>query len=287
VTLRDLASGKPMDRLVCGDIGYGKTEIALRGTAAAVLTGKQVALVAPTTVLVRQHLQTFRSRFAGFGLRVEALSRLSTPSEARAVRKGLANGDVRIVIGTHAVAGKQVRFHDLGLLVIDEEQLWRQAKGAPACAGFRHSRPDPDCDADGGMGSLYRSQHELILVFKHGRVPHRNNVQLGRFGRNRSDVWHYPGVNSLPETAPRAICWHCTRRLSRSRWSPMRSSTARHAEISCSMRFSAAAPHSSPPSVPAGLLRVGARSGLYRHDHPPLAGADRRNRTSCRQRQQL
>jgi transcription-repair coupling factor (superfamily II helicase) len=121
-TLRDLASGKPMDRLVCGDVGFGKTEIALRGAAAAVLAGKQIALVAPTTVLVRQHLQTFRSRFAGFEMRVEALSRLSTPSEARVVRKGLANGDVRIVIGTHAVAGKQVRFQDLGLLIIDEEQ---------------------------------------------------------------------------------------------------------------------------------------------------------------------
>ncbi|MFL5266557.1 MAG: DEAD/DEAH box helicase [Stellaceae bacterium] len=111
-----------MDRLVCGDVGYGKTEIALRGAAAAVFAGKQVAVVAPTTVLVGQHLQTFRSRFAGFGVRIEALSRLSTPTQARSVRKGLANGEVRIVIGTHAVAGKQVRFHDLGLLVVDEEQ---------------------------------------------------------------------------------------------------------------------------------------------------------------------
>jgi transcription-repair coupling factor (superfamily II helicase) len=121
-TLRDLASGKPMDRLVCGDVGFGKTEIALRAAAAAVFAGKQVAVVAPTTVLVRQHVETFRRRFAGFGLRVEALSRLSTPAEARAVRKGMASGEVKIVIGTHAVAGKQVRFQDLGLLVIDEEQ---------------------------------------------------------------------------------------------------------------------------------------------------------------------
>ena len=121
-TLRDLASGKPMDRLVCGDVGFGKTEVALRAAAAAVFAGKQVAVVAPTTVLARQHVQTFRRRFAGLGVRIETLSRLSSPADARAVRKGLAAGDVQIVIGTHAVGGKQVRFRDLGLLVIDEEQ---------------------------------------------------------------------------------------------------------------------------------------------------------------------
>jgi transcription-repair coupling factor (superfamily II helicase) len=120
--LRDLASGKPMDRLVCGDVGFGKTEVALRAAAAAVFAGKQVAVVAPTTVLVSQHLQTFRRRFAGLGVRIETLSRLSSPADARVVRKGLATGDVQIVIGTHAVGGKQVRFRDLGLLVLDEEQ---------------------------------------------------------------------------------------------------------------------------------------------------------------------
>ena len=121
-TLRDLASGKPMDRLVCGDVGFGKTEVALRAAAAAVFAGKQVAVVAPTTVLARQHVQTFRRRFAGLGVPIETLSRLSSPADARAVRKGLAAGDVQVVIGTHAVGGKQVRFRDLGLLVIDEEQ---------------------------------------------------------------------------------------------------------------------------------------------------------------------
>ncbi len=121
-TLRDLASGKPMERLVCGDVGFGKTEVALRAAAAAVFAGRQVAVVAPTTVLARQHVQTFRRRFAGLGARIETLSRLSSPADARAVSKGLAAGDVQIVIGTHAVGGKQVRFRDLGLLVIDEEQ---------------------------------------------------------------------------------------------------------------------------------------------------------------------
>jgi transcription-repair coupling factor (superfamily II helicase) len=121
-TLRDLAAGRPMDRLVCGDVGFGKTEVALRAAAAAVLAGYQVAVLAPTTVLVRQHLDTFRRRFAGLGVRVEALSRLSTPAEARAVRAGLDSGEVGIAIGTQALAAKDVRFSRLGLVIVDEEQ---------------------------------------------------------------------------------------------------------------------------------------------------------------------
>jgi len=125
--LSDLASGRPMDRLVCGDVGFGKTEVALRAAAVAALAGKQVAVLAPTTVLVRQHLTTFRRRFAGMTvggrpIRIEQLSRLSPPAEARATRAGLADGSVRIVIGTQALAGKGVRFADLGLVVVDEEQ---------------------------------------------------------------------------------------------------------------------------------------------------------------------
>ncbi|MFH5944690.1 DEAD/DEAH box helicase [Roseomonas xinghualingensis] len=125
--LADLASGRPMNRLVCGDVGFGKTEVALRAAAVAALAGKQVALLAPTTVLVRQHLNTFRRRFAGMRLggkpiRIEQLSRLSSAAEAKSVKAGLADGSVRIVIGTQALAGKGVRFSDLGLVVIDEEQ---------------------------------------------------------------------------------------------------------------------------------------------------------------------
>ena len=121
-TLRDLASGRPMDRLVCGDVGFGKTEVALRAAAVAALAGKQVAVLAPTTVLARQHLETFRKRFAGFGLRIGSLSRLTPPAEAKETKRALAAGEVRIAIGTHALAAKGVRFHDLGLVVIDEEQ---------------------------------------------------------------------------------------------------------------------------------------------------------------------
>jgi transcription-repair coupling factor (superfamily II helicase) len=121
-TLADLASGRPMDRLVCGDVGYGKTEVMLRAAAAAALAGRQVAVAAPTTVLVRQHLRTLERRFAGTGVRVAQLSRLAGAAEARAARVGLADGSVRVVVGTHALAARGVRFADLGLLVVDEEQ---------------------------------------------------------------------------------------------------------------------------------------------------------------------
>jgi transcription-repair coupling factor (superfamily II helicase) len=121
-TLADLARERPMDRLVCGDVGFGKTEVALRAAAAAALAGKQVALVAPTTVLVRQHLETFRRRFRALGIEVGALSRLTPPAEAKAVRARLADGSLAVAIGTTALAAKGVRFRDLGLLVIDEEQ---------------------------------------------------------------------------------------------------------------------------------------------------------------------
>ncbi len=120
--LADLAAGRPMDRLVCGDVGFGKTEVALRATAAAVLSGKQVAVVVPTTVLARQHLETFRRRFAGLGIEIGHLSRFAKAGEVRAAKKGLADGSVRVVIGTHAISAKSVRFKELGLLVIDEEQ---------------------------------------------------------------------------------------------------------------------------------------------------------------------
>ncbi len=120
--LADLASGRPMDRLVCGDVGFGKTEVALRAAFVTAMNGKQVAVVAPTTLLSRQHFATFRDRFAGLPVRVEQLSRLVSPKRAAAVKEGLASGQVDIVVGTHAVLGKTVQFRDLGLVVVDEEQ---------------------------------------------------------------------------------------------------------------------------------------------------------------------
>jgi transcription-repair coupling factor (superfamily II helicase) len=125
--LDDLRRGRPMDRLVCGDVGFGKTEVALRAAAAVALAGRQVAVAAPTTLLARQHAVQFRRRFAGFGVEVAELSRFTPPAEARAVKEGLASGRIRVVVGTHAVAGKGVAFADLALVVIDEEQRFGQA----------------------------------------------------------------------------------------------------------------------------------------------------------------
>jgi transcription-repair coupling factor (superfamily II helicase) len=126
----DLASGKPMNRLVVGDVGYGKTEVALRAAALAALAGYQVIVAAPTTVLVRQHLETFRRRFEASGIVVAGLSRLSSAAEKKAVKVGLADGSVQIVVGTGAVAAKDLRYARLGLVVVDEEQRFGAADKA-------------------------------------------------------------------------------------------------------------------------------------------------------------
>jgi transcription-repair coupling factor (superfamily II helicase) len=120
--LDDLASGKPMDRLICGDVGFGKTEVALRASLIAVLAGKQVAVVVPTTLLARQHYYTFTERFRGFPVKIAHASRLVSPKERAEVKAGLKSGDIDIVIGTHALLGKGIEFADLGLLIVDEEQ---------------------------------------------------------------------------------------------------------------------------------------------------------------------
>ncbi|MBS0999933.1 transcription-repair coupling factor [Acetobacter persici] len=120
--LDDMSSGRPMDRLVCGDVGFGKTEVALRAAFVAAMSGGQVAVVVPTTLLARQHYRTFAARFEGFPIKVAQLSRMVTGKEATAVRKGLADGAVNIVIGTHALLAKTVQFASLDLLIIDEEQ---------------------------------------------------------------------------------------------------------------------------------------------------------------------
>ncbi len=120
--LEDLAAGKPMDRLICGDVGFGKTEVALRAAFVAAMSGAQVAVVVPTTLLSRQHFRTFTARFAGLPIKVAQLSRMVTAKEATEVRKGIASGDIGIVVGTHALLAKSISFADLGLLIVDEEQ---------------------------------------------------------------------------------------------------------------------------------------------------------------------
>ncbi|MGE3581898.1 MAG: transcription-repair coupling factor [Hyphomonadaceae bacterium] len=120
--VNDLAAGKPMDRLVCGDVGFGKTEVALRAAFLVAMSGKQVAVICPTTLLARQHYKTFSERFQGMPVRVRPLSRLVSTKDAAQTRTDVKDGKVEILVGTHAVLAKQVEFRDLGLIVVDEEQ---------------------------------------------------------------------------------------------------------------------------------------------------------------------
>jgi transcription-repair coupling factor (superfamily II helicase) len=137
----DMAADAPMDRLVCGDVGYGKTEVAMRAALRAVLDGKQVAVLAPTTVLALQHWKTFRRRFAPFPVRVEMVSRFRPAREVKAVLQELAAGRVDVLIGTHRLLSRDVEFRELGLLVIDEEQRF----GVAAKERLKRLRVSVDC----------------------------------------------------------------------------------------------------------------------------------------------
>jgi transcription-repair coupling factor (superfamily II helicase) len=119
--LGDMARSRPMDRLICGDVGYGKTEVAMRGAFKSVMDGKQVAVLVPTTVLAQQHLETFRKRFGAYPVNVEMVSRFRTPKEQKEILEGVKKGEVDVVIGTHRLLQKDVAFKDLGLVIIDEE----------------------------------------------------------------------------------------------------------------------------------------------------------------------
>ena len=121
-TKGDMESERPMDRLICGDVGYGKTEVALRATCKAVADGKQVMILVPTTVLAQQHLGTFRERFAELPFEVEMVSRLRKPAEVKATVKRFSEGSIDVLIGTHRLLSRDIRAKDLGLLVVDEEQ---------------------------------------------------------------------------------------------------------------------------------------------------------------------
>ncbi|MGH6812094.1 MAG: transcription-repair coupling factor, partial [Methylocella sp.] len=120
--LDDMASGRPMDRLVCGDVGFGKTEVALRAAFTAAIEGRQVAVIVPTTLLARQHYKNFAARFAHLPVKIAQMSRMVGPADLKSAKRGAASGDIDIVVGTHAVLGPGVSFKDLGLAVVDEEQ---------------------------------------------------------------------------------------------------------------------------------------------------------------------
>jgi transcription-repair coupling factor (superfamily II helicase) len=140
-TAADMARDTPMDRLICGDVGYGKTEVAMRAAMRAILDGKQVAVLAPTTVLAFQHWKTFRKRFAPFPVKVEMVSRFRTPKETKAVLRALGEGAVDVLIGTHRLLSPDVVFRDLGLLVVDEEQRF----GVAAKERLKKLRTTVDC----------------------------------------------------------------------------------------------------------------------------------------------
>ncbi|MCD4750957.1 MAG: transcription-repair coupling factor, partial [Thermoanaerobaculales bacterium] len=124
----DMENNRAMDRLLCGDVGFGKTEVAIRSAFKAVLDGKQVAILAPTTILVEQHMKTFRERLAGFPVEVKMLSRFVSPAESKEVLAGLKEGRVDVVVGTHRLLGGEIQFRDLGLVVLDEEQRFGVAQ---------------------------------------------------------------------------------------------------------------------------------------------------------------
>jgi transcription-repair coupling factor (superfamily II helicase) len=172
--LEDLAAGKPMDRLVCGDVGFGKTEIALRAAFVAALSGLQVALVVPTTLLARQHYQGFKDRFHGFPINIGRLSRLVPAAEAKATKEGLAEGKIDIVVGTHALLAKGVEFKQLGLVIVDEEQRF----------GVTHKER---------LKALKTDVHQLTLT----ATPIPRTLQMAMSGLRELSVLQTPPVDRL------------------------------------------------------------------------------------------
>ncbi len=172
--LDDLASGKPMDRLVCGDVGFGKTEVAMRAAYAAAMAGYQVALIAPTTLLARQHSANFAERFADTPLKIGRLSRLVPAAEAAKTREALADGTVDIVIGTHAVLAKSIAFRKLGLVIVDEEQRF----------GVTHKEQ---------LKALKSDVHMLTLT----ATPIPRTLQMAMSGLRELSVIQTPPVDRL------------------------------------------------------------------------------------------
>ncbi len=172
--VNDLGKGTPMDRLICGDVGFGKTEVALRAAFMTAMSGRQVALIAPTTLLARQHFATFAARFAGWPVKLRMLSRLVPPKQAAQTRRDLASGQVDIVIGTHALLGKQIKFRDLGLIIIDEEQHF----------GVRHKER---------LKALRKDVHVLTLT----ATPIPRTLQMALSGMRELSLIATPPVDRL------------------------------------------------------------------------------------------
>jgi transcription-repair coupling factor (superfamily II helicase) len=172
--LEDLGKGTPMDRLVCGDVGFGKTEVALRAAFVVAMSGQQVAVVCPTTLLARQHFKTFSERFAGWPIKVRHLSRMVTAKDAAETRAGLKDGSFEIVVGTHAVLSEQVGFKDLGLVIVDEEQHF----------GVKHKEK---------LKSLRADVHLLTLT----ATPIPRTLQMALSGIREMSIIATPPVDRL------------------------------------------------------------------------------------------
>jgi transcription-repair coupling factor (superfamily II helicase) len=172
--LEDLESGKPMDRLVCGDVGFGKTEVALRAAFVAAMAGYQVALICPTTLLARQHHRNFVERFHGFPIEIGRLSRLVPAAEAKSTREGIEKGTVDIVIGTHALLSKSIKFKKLGLVIVDEEQHF----------GVAHKEK---------LKALKEDVHVLTLT----ATPIPRTLQMAMSGLRELSVIQTPPVDRL------------------------------------------------------------------------------------------
>jgi len=172
--MEDLSAGRPMDRLICGDVGFGKTEVALRAAFVVAMSGAQVAVVVPTTLLARQQARIFTTRFEGFPVKVAQLSRMVTAKDAAAVKEGLKSGDINIVVGTHALLAKGVQFSDLGLVIVDEEQHF----------GVKHKE---------ALKSLKADVHVLTLT----ATPIPRTLQLALTGVREMSVIATPPVDRL------------------------------------------------------------------------------------------
>jgi len=171
-TLADMGKPKPMDRLICGDVGYGKTEVAMRAAFLAVMEGRQVAVLVPTTVLAQQHLNTFRQRFEGYPVRVEALSRLATKAQSDDILRGLRSGTVDIVISTHRLLQADVEFKQLGLLIVDEEHRF----------GVKHKE-------------RIKQMRKLVDVLTLTATPIPRTLQMGLVGIRDLSVIETPPVD--------------------------------------------------------------------------------------------
>ncbi|MFS0736369.1 transcription-repair coupling factor [Sphingomonas sp. 1P06PA] len=172
--IEDLSAGRPMDRLVCGDVGFGKTEVALRAAFVAAMAGQQVAIVCPTTLLARQHYTNFVDRFHGFPLNIGRLSRLVPAAEAKKVKEGIADGSIDIVVGTHALLAKGLEFKRLGLVIVDEEQRF----------GVTHKER---------LKALKTDVHQLTLT----ATPIPRTLQMAMSGLRELSVIQTPPVDRL------------------------------------------------------------------------------------------